>query len=166
MDREILIEGYKRVLTTLYDPTLKNYFERCLTMLKHLKHTEHSVRSVGKTEVMAIAKSIKRQLFSRQGPDYFRFLVKVLRPTKAVKGVTPRCSAGAELLYEQAIGRSVPVSTAAEEMVKHSKTLSGCQHWLVNEIAIMSDKLGLCAWEVIQAAATKPCGFVHFFPGL
>jgi len=79
MDREILIEGYKRVLTTIYDPTLKNYFERCLTMLQHLKHTQHSVRKVGKTEVMAIAKSIKRQLFSRQGPAYFRFLVKVLQ---------------------------------------------------------------------------------------
>ncbi len=79
MDRETLIEGYKRVLTTIYDPTLENYFERCLTMLKRLKHKEHRVRKVGKTEVMAIAKSMKRQLFSRQGPAYFRFLVKVLQ---------------------------------------------------------------------------------------
>ena len=79
MDREILIEGYKRVLTTLYDPTLKNYFERCLSLLKNLKLTEHTVRKVGKTEMMAVAKSMKRQLLSRQGPAYFRFLVKVFR---------------------------------------------------------------------------------------
>ena len=72
MDREVLIEGYKRVLTTIYDPTLKNYFERCWTLLKNLKFTEHTVRNFGKTEMMAVAKSIKRQLLSRQGPAYFR----------------------------------------------------------------------------------------------
>lgn len=48
-------------------------------MLKRLKHKEHRVRKVGKTEVMAIAKSMKRQLFSRPGPAYFRFLVKVFQ---------------------------------------------------------------------------------------
>ena len=79
MDREVLIEGYKRVLTTIYDPTLKNYFERCWTLLKNLKFTEHTVRKFGKTEMMAVAKSIKRQLLSRQGPAYFRFLVRVFR---------------------------------------------------------------------------------------
>lgn len=78
MDRQVLIDGYKKVLTTLYDPTLKNYFERCLTMLDHVKPGEHSVRSVGKTELMAIAKSFKRQIFSRQGPAYLKFLWKVL----------------------------------------------------------------------------------------
>ncbi|MDA2934838.1 B12-binding domain-containing radical SAM protein, partial [Acidobacteria bacterium AH-259-D05] len=78
MNRQTLIEGYKRVLSTIYDPTLTHYFERCLTMLKYLKPTEHSVRRVGTTEIVAIARSIKRQLFSRQGPAYFRFLVKVL----------------------------------------------------------------------------------------
>ena len=77
MDREVLIEGYKRVLTTIYDPTLKNYFERCWTLLKNLKFTEHTVRKFGKTEMMAVAKSAKRQLLSRQGPAYFRFLVRV-----------------------------------------------------------------------------------------
>ncbi len=79
MDREVLIEGYKRVLTTIYDPTLKNYFERCWTLLKNLKFTEHTVRKFGKTEMMAVAKSAKRQLLSRQGPAYFRFLVRVFR---------------------------------------------------------------------------------------
>ena len=79
MDREVLVEGYKRVLTTIYDPTLKNYFKRCLTLLKNLKFTEHTVRKVGRPEMMAVAKSVKRQFFSRQGPSYFRFLVNVFR---------------------------------------------------------------------------------------
>jgi radical SAM superfamily enzyme YgiQ (UPF0313 family) len=79
MDRDVLIEGYKRVLTTIYDPTLKNYFERCWTLLKNLKFTEHTVREVGKAEMIAVAKSLKRQLFSRQGPAYLRFLVRVFR---------------------------------------------------------------------------------------
>ncbi|MEW5767102.1 MAG: B12-binding domain-containing radical SAM protein [bacterium] len=79
MDRQTLIEGYKRVLSTLYDPGLKNYFERCLVFLKHLKPIENNVRGVGKTELMALARSIKRQLFSRQGPAYLRFLAKIIK---------------------------------------------------------------------------------------
>ena len=77
--RERLISEYRRVVSTLYDPTLSNYFERCLVMLENLKPTDHTVRKIGRTEVMALLKSIKRQLFSRQGPAYVRFLAKVLR---------------------------------------------------------------------------------------
>lgn len=79
MDRQTLIDGYKRVLATLYDPSLKNYFDRCLTLLTHMKPAVSTARGVGKTEVMALLKSIKRQLFSRQGPAYLRFLIKVLK---------------------------------------------------------------------------------------
>lgn len=79
MDRQTLIDGYKRVLATLYDPGLKNYFVRCLTLIKRLKPTGNNVRSVGKTELMALVRSIKQQLFSRQGPAYLRFLVRVAK---------------------------------------------------------------------------------------
>ena len=79
LPREHLISEYRRVVSTLYDPTLSNYFERCLTMLRHLKPTDHTVRKIRKTEVMAMVKSVRRQLFSRQGPAYARFLAKVLR---------------------------------------------------------------------------------------
>lgn len=79
LPREVLVEGYKRVLNTLYDPTLSNYFDRCLTLLKHLKPTEHGVRKVGRQELHALLKSIRRQLFSRQGLSYLRFFAKVLR---------------------------------------------------------------------------------------
>ena len=79
LPRDHLISEYRRVVSTLYDPTLSNYFERCLTMLEHLKPTDHTVRKIGKTEVMAFMKSIRRQLFSRQGPAYARYIAKVLR---------------------------------------------------------------------------------------
>src|SRR3989338_8258633 len=79
LPRDQLVAEYRRVVSTLYDPTLENYFERCLTMLHHLKYKDHGVRRVGKREVVAFFKSIQRQLFSKQGRAYLRFLAKVLR---------------------------------------------------------------------------------------
>ncbi len=86
---------------------------------------------------------------------------------KVVGGVTSRCTAVAKLLYEQAIDQVVPVSSAAAaEMVKLlENTFRAVNIGLVNEIAIMCDKLGVSVWEVIEAAATKPFGFMPFFPG-
>ena len=90
MEPQVLLEGYKRVLATIYDPGLKKYFERCLTMLTHLRTNKHGGRRIRRPELLALAKSFKRQLFSRQGPAYFKFLVRVLndRPemfTEAVR---------------------------------------------------------------------------------
>ena len=79
MDHEVLIDGYKRVLSTIYDPTLKNYFARCLTMLRRVKAERKHAAKIGKRELVALAKSFKRQLFSRQGPAYFKFLMTVLK---------------------------------------------------------------------------------------
>ena len=78
LPREQLIAEYKRVVSTLYDPGLKNYFERCLTLLKHLTPKKHSTRPVGAQELLAFAKSVRRQLLSKQGPAYLRYLLKVL----------------------------------------------------------------------------------------
>ena len=79
MDHEVLIQGYKRVLSTLYDPGLKNYFGRCLTMLQRVKSRSHVTPKIGKAEWMALAKSLKRQLLSRQGPAYLKFLLAVVK---------------------------------------------------------------------------------------
>lgn len=78
MERQTLINGYKRILTTLYDPTLSNYFKRCWTLLKNLKPVKYSVRYVGKTEMLALVRSLWRQLFSKHGPAYLRFLLKTI----------------------------------------------------------------------------------------
>ncbi len=86
---------------------------------------------------------------------------------KVVGGVTPDCLDVAATLYQQAIERIVPVSSpAAAEMTKLlENTFRAVNIALVNEVALMCDKLGLDVWEIIEAAATKPYGFMKFTPG-
>ncbi|MFM7737446.1 MAG: nucleotide sugar dehydrogenase [Alphaproteobacteria bacterium] len=86
---------------------------------------------------------------------------------KVVGGITPRCTQLAVMLYSQFIERVVPVSSArTAEMVKLlENTFRSVNIGLVNELAQMCDVLGVDAYEVIEAAATKPFGFLPFFPG-
>ena len=79
MPRNELLAEYRRVVSTLYDPTLKNYFARCLTLLEHMPHTSHNVRSIRREELVAFIRSIQKQLFSRQGLEYARYLIKTLK---------------------------------------------------------------------------------------
>jgi UDP-N-acetyl-D-glucosamine dehydrogenase len=86
---------------------------------------------------------------------------------KVMGGITPNCLQAALTLYSTIIDRLVPVSsTSAAEMVKLlENTFRAVNIGLVNEVAIMCDKLGLDVWEVIEAASTKPYGFMTFYPG-
>ena len=86
---------------------------------------------------------------------------------KVIGGVTPACTEVAIAYYGQAIETLVPVSsTEAAEMVKlFENTFRSVNIGLANELLLMCDKLGLDAWEVINAAATKPFGFMKFTPG-
>jgi len=86
---------------------------------------------------------------------------------KVVGGHTPACSKVANDLYNRLVETVVPVaSTDSAEMVKIlENTFRAVNIGLVNEVAIMSHRLGIDAWEVIDAAATKPFGFMPFYPG-
>ena len=86
---------------------------------------------------------------------------------KVVGGVTPACLEVASTLYSEVVEHVVPVSSpAAAEMTKLlENTFRAVNIALVNEVALMCDKLGLNVWEVIDAAATKPYGFMKFTPG-
>ena len=86
---------------------------------------------------------------------------------KVVGGITPACVAVASALYQSCIDTVVPVkSTEAAELVKLlENTFRAVNIGLVNEIAIMCDKLNVDVWDVIDAAATKPFGFMKFTPG-
>ena len=86
---------------------------------------------------------------------------------KVVGGTTPRCTETVQAMYGEVIDNLVPVSsTDAAEMVKLlENTFRAVNIGLVNEVAIMCHKLGLNTWEVIDAAATKPFGFMRFYPG-
>jgi UDP-N-acetyl-D-glucosamine dehydrogenase len=86
---------------------------------------------------------------------------------KVVGGVTAACTEVAAALYGTAVETVVPVSTpTAAEMVKLlENTFRAVNIGLVNEMALMCDKLGVDVWEVIRAAASKPFGFMPFYPG-
>ena len=86
---------------------------------------------------------------------------------KVVGGITPNCLKAALALYQPAIDTLVPVSSPeAAELVKIlENTFRSVNIGLVNEMAIVCDKLGVDVWEVIDAAATKPFGFMKFTPG-
>jgi UDP-N-acetyl-D-glucosamine dehydrogenase len=86
---------------------------------------------------------------------------------KVVGGVTPACTEMGALFYRQALERVVPVtSTSAAEMAKLlENTFRMINIGLVNELAMMCDRMGINVWEVIDAAATKPFGFMPFYPG-
>ncbi|MBX5493723.1 MAG: nucleotide sugar dehydrogenase [Bryobacteraceae bacterium] len=86
---------------------------------------------------------------------------------KVVGGVTPACTSLGALFYSQALETVVPVSsTRVAEMVKLlENTFRMINIGLVNEMALMCDRMGINVWEVIDAAATKPFGFMPFYPG-
>ena len=86
---------------------------------------------------------------------------------KVVGGVTAACTEVASALYAACIDTVVPVASAeAAELVKLlENTFRAVNIGLVNEMAIVCDKLGVNVWEVIDAAATKPFGFMRFTPG-
>jgi len=86
---------------------------------------------------------------------------------KVVGGVSPESTALARALYEASIETVVEVSSPrVAEMVKLlENTFRAVNIGLVNELALMCDRLGISVWEVVDAAATKPFGFMPFYPG-
>lgn len=86
---------------------------------------------------------------------------------KVVGGATLACTQMGTLFYSQALETVVPVSsTQVAEMVKLlENTFRMINIGLVNELAMMCDRIGINVWEVIEAAATKPFGFMPFYPG-
>ena len=86
---------------------------------------------------------------------------------KVVGGITPLCTELGALFYSQALEKVVPVAnTVVAEMVKLlENTFRMINIGLVNEMALMCNRMGINVWDVIDAAATKPFGFMPFYPG-
>lgn len=114
----------------------------------------------------------------RQGQDFFlahspervdpgnqRYTTK--NTNKIVGASDPTSLAVAQLFYEQTIEHVVPVSSAkAAELVKvFENTFRAVNIALVNELALLCDRMGLNVWEVLDAANTKPFGIMPFYPG-
>jgi UDP-N-acetyl-D-glucosamine dehydrogenase len=105
--------------------------------------------------------------FSPERVDPGREDWTTLNTPKVIGGITPACTEVAAAWYSQALQSVVPVSSAeVAEMAKLlENTFRMINIGLVNEMAIMCDRLGVDVWEVIDAAATKPFGFMKFTPG-
>lgn len=105
--------------------------------------------------------------FSPERVDPGNTVYQTHNTPKVVGGITPACVQVASAFYGSCIETVVPVSSPeAAELVKLlENTFRAVNIGLVNEIAIICDKLGVNVWEVIDAAATKPFGFMKFTPG-
>jgi UDP-N-acetyl-D-glucosamine dehydrogenase len=101
----------------------------------------------------------------RVDPGNKTFTIK--NTPKLVAGVTEECLRRTQLLYEQIVDQVVPVSRpiVAETAKLHENTFRAVNIALANELALMCDKLGISAWEVIEAASSKPFGFLPHYPG-
>ena len=105
--------------------------------------------------------------FSPERVDPGRKDWTTINTPKVVGGITPACSEVASIWYAQALQKVIQVSTAeVAEMAKLlENTFRMINLGLVNELALMCDRLGVDVWEVIDAAASKPFGFMKFTPG-
>ena len=105
--------------------------------------------------------------FSPERVDPGRTDWTTINTPKVIGGITPACLEVAKTWYQQSLQRVVPVSSAeVAEMAKLlENTFRMINIGMVNEMAIMCDRLGVDIWEVIEAAATKPFGFMKFMPG-
>ena len=77
LDYGTLIERYTRVISTLYDPPLENYFSRCLTLFRHLKPVRHLRKTKSKNEINAAFMRVRRRLSAGQVPAYSKFIGRV-----------------------------------------------------------------------------------------
>lgn len=105
--------------------------------------------------------------FSPERVDPGNPVYRTKNTPKVVGGITPACNTVASAFYSATIDTVVPVSSPeAAELVKLlENTFRAVNIGLVNEMAIVCDRLGVDVWEVIEAAATKPFGFMKFTPG-
>ncbi len=105
--------------------------------------------------------------FSPERVDPGNPVYKTRNTPKVIGGVTPECTRAAFDFYSRIFETVIPVSsTRSAEMVKLlENTFRAVNIGLVNEVALMCNRLGLDVWEIINAAATKPFGFMPFFPG-
>jgi UDP-N-acetyl-D-glucosamine dehydrogenase len=105
--------------------------------------------------------------FSPERVDPGNAVYQTRNTPKVVGGVTPACTEVAVAMYSRFIDTIVPVSsTRAAEMTKLLENIFRCVNIaLMNELLVVSERMGINIWEVVEAAKTKPFGFMPFYPG-
>ncbi len=167
-------------LNKLKDPDV-SYILNVLDQLTKYVHTDmfislESTTYPGTTRELILPALEKKNLivgedfylcFSPERVDPGNEIYHIKNTPKVIGGITEKCTAIGKLLYESIIDTVVPVSSpeAAETVKLLENTFRSINIGLANEVAIMCEKLGVDVWEVIDAAATKPFGFMKFTPG-
>ncbi len=167
-------------LNKLKDPDV-SYILNVLDQLTKYVHTEmlislESTTYPGTTRDLILPALEKRNLtagkdfylcFSPERVDPGNEYYQIKNTPKVIGGITEKCTAIGRLIYESIVDTVVLVSSpeAAETVKLLENTFRSINIGLANEVAIMCEKLGVDVWEVIDAAATKPFGFMKFSPG-
>ncbi len=179
-DIDVVIICVPTPLNKLNDPDV-SYILNVLDQLTKYVHTDmlislESTTYPGTTRELILPALEKRNLtvgkdfylcFSPERIDPGNEHYQINNTPKIIGGITEKCTAVGKLLYESIIDSVVPVSSpeAAETVKLLENTFRSINIGLANEVAIMCEKLGVDVWEVIDAAATKPFGFMKFLPG-
>ena len=161
-------------------PDLSYIVSAAESVAAHLRHGQlvilQSTTYPGTTEEVVLP--ILESAGGRVGRDFFlgyapervdpgneQYTIK--NTPKLIAGVTDECRRRTELLYGEIVDTIVPCSSTrvAETAKIHENTFRAVNIALANELALMCDKLGISAWEVIEAAATKPFAFLTHYPG-
>lgn len=162
------------------EPDISNILAACAAVAKGLRRgalvilesttypgtTEEAVRPALEASGLKAGRDF-HLAFSPERVDPGNATWKIENTPKVVGGIDARSTRLASALYGQVIARVVPVSsTTAAELVKLlENTFRSVNIALVNELAQICDRLGLDVWEIVAAAATKPFGFMPFWPG-
>ena len=106
-------------------------------------------------------------VFSPERVDPANKKYTIRNTPKVVGGITAECTEIATIFYEQIVEKVIPVASTEEaEMTKLLENVfRNVNIALANELALMCDRLGIDIWNVIEAARTKPFGFMPFYPG-
>ncbi len=179
-DADVLIICVPTPLTKHREPDLSYIVESAKALLPHLRPGQlislESTTYPGTTEeilaplIESSGLKIGTDLFlcfspEREDPGNEKFSTHNI--PKVVSGVTPRCLKLAELLYSSIVNKIVVVSAPrVAEMTKLLENIHRAVNiGLVNEMKVVADRMGIDIFEVIRAAATKPFGFVPYYPG-
>jgi UDP-N-acetyl-D-glucosamine dehydrogenase len=179
-DADIIIVCVPTPLSKTKDPDLSFIMNACEGIRPFLK--KHQLLVVESTVYPGMTEEVIRPLvekgplkvgenfflaFSPERIDPGNLQFEIRNTPKVVGGVTRNCRDLAVLVYRLIVDEVIPVSSprVAEMSKLLENTFRSVNIALVNEMAIMCDKLGVDVWEVISAASTKPFGFMTFYPG-
>jgi UDP-N-acetyl-D-glucosamine dehydrogenase len=179
-DCKVVIICVPTPLTPMHEPDLSHIRETSLAISKNLKKQHliilESTTYPGTTEEVVLP--ILEESGLKVGHDFYlvfsperidpgnkKYTIK--NTPKVIGGITPQCTRHATLFYSKFVEKVVPVSsTRVAEMTKLLENIFRCVNIaLVNELMLLCDRMGLNIWEVVEAASTKPFGFMKFTPG-